>query len=95
MRALQSVSFTNISATTATFNLYGGVYCMDVVGTFGGAGAVTLSRLGPDSSTYITAATAITANGTSGAISLPPGTYKVIVADTTALSVSLVRIPGE
>lgn len=95
MRAYESVLFSNIAATPAVFTLVGGVYCLDVVGTFGGAGAITLSRLGPDGTTYLTAATALTANGTSGAITLPPATYKLIVADTTALYASIVRIPGE
>ena len=95
MRAPQSVWFQNIAATPADFVLYGGVYILDVIGTFGGAGAVTLSRRGPDGSTYMTSATAITANGSSGAIALPPGTYRLVVADTTALYASLVRIPGE
>lgn len=94
MRALDGVHFSNISATPAAFNLRGGVYALDVIATWGG-GSVTLSRLGPDGSTYLTAATALTANGTSGGVALPPGTYELIIATATAVYASLTRIPGE
>ena len=53
----ENVQFSNISATTAAFELRGGVYTIDAL--FTGAGSVTLQRLGPDGSTYLTAATAI------------------------------------
>ena len=70
-------SFSNISATTAAFNLWGGKYAVDVVGsTFG---TVTLQRLGPDGSTYLTALTAFSANGTANA-DLPSGQYKLALA---------------
>lgn len=94
MRAYESQKWANIDATPADFLIYGGVYALDVIATFGG-GSVTLTRLGPDSSTYLTAATAITANGTSGAITLPPGQYRLTIATATAVYASLVRIPGE
>jgi hypothetical protein len=54
-----------------------------------------LQRLGPDGATFITAATALSANGTSGSIALPPGVYKLAVASASALSVSVIRIPAE
>jgi hypothetical protein len=94
MRARDSYKAANIAATTAAFTLEGGVYCLDAIATWGG-GSLTLTRLGPDGSTYLTAATALTADGTSGAISLPGGTYKLTIATATALYASLVRIPGE
>jgi hypothetical protein len=73
-----SQSFSNIAATTSAFQLKGGTYTIDVVATFGG-GSVTLQRLGPDASTYLTAAAAFSANGTANA-TLPQGTYKVAIA---------------
>ncbi len=67
----------NISATTGTFILQGGKYAMDVIGT--SFGSVTLQRLGPDGSTYVTAATAVVANG-AATLDLPPGLYKLALA---------------
>jgi hypothetical protein len=72
-----SQSFTNIAATTSAFPLKGGTYTVDVIGsTFG---TVTLQRLGPDASTYLTALTAFAANGSAN-VTLPPGQYKVAIA---------------
>lgn len=94
MRAPESVAFKNISATPAAFTLSGGVYVLDAVATWGG-GSLTLQRLGPDGSTLLDAATALTANGTSGAIALPPGSYRLTIATATAVYVTVVRVPGE
>jgi hypothetical protein len=94
MRAHDSVNFQNISADTANFVLTGGAYVLDANGNFN-SGTVTLQRLGPDGATFITAATALSANGTSGSIALPPGVYKLAVASATALYVSVIRIPAE
>jgi hypothetical protein len=70
-------SFSNIGATTAAFRLDGGKYNVDVIAsTFG---TVTLQRLGPDGSTYLTAMTAFAANGLAVA-DLPKGLYKVALA---------------
>ena len=70
-------AFSNISTTTAGLPLLGGLYGLAVIGT--SFGSVTLQILGPDGSTYLTAATAITANGTALA-DLPPGTYRLALA---------------
>ncbi len=52
MRGTQSIkAFTNAAAATVTFELNGGRYSVDYVGT--GAGTVDVSLLGPDQSTYI------------------------------------------
>jgi len=64
---------SNSDATSAPFKLLGGWYQIDVIGaTFG---TVTLQKLGPDGSTYITAATAFSASG-SAPVQLGYGTYK-------------------
>lgn len=94
MRAGEGKIVSNISVTPAAFPLKGGVYCLDAIAAWGG-GSLTLTRLGPDGTTYLTAATAITADGSSGAIALPPGTYKFTIATATAVYASLTRIPGE
>ena len=72
-----SFAMSNSNATSATFPLMGGTYTVDVIGsTFG---TVTLQRLGPDGSTFLTAMTAFAANGTATA-DLPSGTYKLALA---------------
>lgn len=69
--------FSNISSTTAAFSLSGGKYQLAVIGsTFG---TVTLQVLGPDGTTYLTAATAFAANG-AVAVDLAAGTYKLALA---------------
>lgn len=93
MRAQERFAWANIDATPSDFTIMGGVYALDVIGT--GFGTVTLARQGPDGSTYLTAATALSANGTSGAISLPLGIYRLVIATTTAVYATLTRIPGE
>jgi hypothetical protein len=75
----ENVQFSNISATTAAFELRGGMYVVDAVWT--GAGTVTLQRHGPDGTTFMTALTALSTSGTpSAAVQLPPGQYKIAVA---------------
>jgi hypothetical protein len=75
----ECVEFNAIDATTDPFELKGGTYVVDAV--FTGSGSVTLQRLGPDGSTYLTAVTAISTSGTpSAAANLPPGQYKIALA---------------
>lgn len=97
MRAHDGTSCANVTTgsypTAAGVLLLGGAYCLDVVAT--GAGSVTLQRLGPDGATWITAATALTATGTSGSLALPTGTYRITVAGLTAVYASLTPTPGE
>jgi len=93
MRAQDSYTALNISATTAPFQLDGGRYGIVASATWGG-GSVTLEMLAPDNTTYVVAATAITANGTA-LVDLPAGTYKLVVATATALFVSISRVSGE
>ena len=72
--ASDSFAMSNSNASSANFALKGGTYTVDVIGsTFG---TVTLQRLGPDGSTFLTAMTAFAANGTATA-DLPAGAYKV------------------
>lgn len=74
----EAVSFSNIGVTTAAFALKrGGKYCVDCIAST--YGTVTLQRLGPDASTYLTALTAFSSNGTANA-DLPPGQYRVALA---------------
>ncbi len=95
MRAHDSAGpFRNISVTPDAFPLDGGCYAIDVIATWN-SGNVTLQRQGPDGNTYITAATALSADGTSGAIALPKGIYKLAITTATAVFMSVLPIPGE
>lgn len=83
-------TFSNISATPASFTLRGGNYGVTAKATWGG-GSVTLQRLSPDGSTYVTVVTAFTADGYASA-NLPGGTYRLLVATATAIYVDVVSI---
>jgi hypothetical protein len=95
MRAVDGYNADNISSTgdQVVFPLTGGRYGITVIATFGG-GSVTLERLAGDGATWVTAATAITANGFA-AVELPRGSYRFTVATATAVYVGIERIPGE
>lgn len=90
MSAIESVTFSNIAATTAAFHLRGGKYGIVASATFGG-GSITLQIQAADGTTYVTAATAITAAGYA-VVDLPDGFYKVAIATATAVYVSITRI---
>jgi hypothetical protein len=85
------VSFSGLSATPSAFTLLGGKYMLAANATWGG-GSLTLSVLMPDGTTYVTAATALSADGVVVA-NLPPGTYELIIATATAVQGSLIRVP--
>lgn len=84
------------AGTYGPFDLKGGLYAIDYVGT--GTGTVTLQRLGPDGTTYlnITLTPAITASsGDPSPQNLPPGRYQVVIATLTASYMTITRVPGE
>lgn len=95
MRARDGYSAVNISASTAAFNLDGGLYGVDCVATFGG-GSVKLQKLANDETTYVSVASAtdFTAAGY-GIAYIPQGRYRLTVATASAIYVSIARIPGE
>jgi hypothetical protein len=74
---------SNASATGSAVVWGGGRGVFAVTATFGG-GSVTLQYLGPDESTWLTAATALTANGLI-AFELPPGKIRAAVTTATAV----------
>jgi hypothetical protein len=80
----------NASATGGSFELTGGLYLLECVAI--NYGSVTLQKLGPDATTWLTAATAFTANGTETA-SLTRGTYRWAVATSTGVYTQLGRCP--
>ena len=86
---------TLVTSTSDTFQLVGGKYWFSAVGTWN-SGTFTLQRKGPDGTTFVTVATALTANG-GNTSDLPPGTYQVTVTGSTTAAVwwEVVRIPGE
>lgn len=71
------VAFSNISATPAAFHLVAGKYAIAVKAS--AYGTVTLKILGPDGTTYLTAATAFSADGIE-TVDLPDGTYEIVIA---------------
>jgi hypothetical protein len=83
-------TFSNISATPASFSLRGGLYGVTAKGTWN-AGNATLQRLSPDNATYITVLTAIAADGFA-TVNLAPGTYRVLIATATAVYLDIVAI---
>lgn len=78
-----AVLLSNASATGNAVQWDGGTGLFSVVATFGG-GSVTLQYLGPDGSTWLTAATALTANGVAQ-VRLPPGRVRAAVATATGV----------
>lgn len=78
-------------STTAAFNLRGGSYWIETKST--GAGTVDLQRLGPDGTTWTARATQITATAGQQTLSLPPGSYRWVVATFTANFLEITRIP--
>jgi hypothetical protein len=94
-RARDSQTFTNISATTAAFQLQGGKYGVDAVATWGG-GSAKLQRLAADGTTYlsVSSTTDFTANGFA-AVDLPAGSYRFTIATASAAYLNVVRVPGE
>jgi hypothetical protein len=81
--AVESIVFSNISATPATFPLRGGNYAVTIVGTWGG-GSATLQRLAADGSTFVTVVAPFTAN-TFVDLNLPNGTYRLLIVTATAV----------
>jgi hypothetical protein len=82
--------FSNIATTTAAFPLMGGTYGVSVMAATWGV--VTLQTLGPDASTWLTAATAFSGNGVK-VQALPPGQYRFAVATATAVYAAISGIP--
>jgi len=89
--ATQSFQFSNISATTAQFNVKGGKYGLTVTATFGG-GNVQLQTLSLDGSTWLPVGSAITANGFT-TMDIPPGPYRLAITTATAVFAALTSIP--
>ena len=87
---IEVVSYSNISATPATFTLRGGQYGVTANATWGG-GTLTLQRLAVDGVSYVTCLTAFTADGYAS-VNLPSGTYRLLVATATAIYVDVVAI---
>ncbi len=91
--SVDSVTFSNISATPNAFVLHGGYYMVSAVATWS-SGNIELKMLGPDGSTYLSLPTALklTANGCVAGY-LPPGTFEVVVTTSTGVYVSVAGVP--
>lgn len=85
-----TVTFKNISATTAPFVLPPGLYGLDASATWGG-GSVALQQLSADGSTYLAVGTALSANGSQSPLYLA-GTYQLAVTTATAVYAAITSI---
>lgn len=82
----------NVTAVTqGAFQLTGGQYAVETVGT--GAGSITLQKLAADGTTWYTASTSVVAGPTLATAQLPPGAYRWTTAGFTAVYASVSRIP--
>lgn len=72
------VLLSNASATGSAVQWGGGRGVVSLAGTVGGA-TITLQYLGPDETTWLTGATALTAVGL-GTFELPPGRIRALVS---------------
>lgn len=112
MRAPENYKYTQAAAGngTAFTILFGGLFQVAVVATFGG-GTVELQVLGPDNATWLSiydvfASSATTpvefdlvtgifkANGVKN-FNLPAGVYRYVATTATVLSATIASIPGE
>ena len=95
MRAIDGLSLSNASASSALKELSGGLYGFDVVATFGG-GSVDLQKLAADGSTLVDVGTATKMTSAGYAtVYLSPGFYQITVTTATAVYARVSRIPSE
>lgn len=91
MRAQESVQWTNIDATPAQFTLQGGVYVLGIVGSNWGTAVVNMVL--PDGASLAPTHTALFADGITGSLYLPPGTYELTLDTTDGVTAALTRVP--
>lgn len=95
MRAQESIHWTDIDATPAQFTLNGGVYCLAAVSGNSDWGTLTLNIVLPDGSSVAAVATALSADGISSPLYLPPGLYELTLGTVTGITASITRVPVE
>jgi hypothetical protein len=89
--SVERITFSNISATPASFTLRGGSYGVTVSSTTFGGGTATLQRQSVDG-TFITCLTAFSASGYAS-VNLLAGTYQLLIAGgATAVSADITSI---
>jgi hypothetical protein len=86
----QIVNFEDVDSTPAAFILRGGLYAITITATWGG-GSVTLQRLARDGSTYVTVTDAFE-DDAYVSVALPPGTYRLLMATSTAMYADVTSI---
>lgn len=94
MRGGEAVHWTAVDATPDQFTLAGGVYVLGAVATWGG-GNVVLEMLLPDGASLAPTHTALSADGITGPLYLPPGTYSLTITTATGVTAALTRVPFE
>ena len=93
MRAMESNHQGPLTSDNdqVVFGLDGGLYQATAAATWGG-GSAALEQLGPDGSTWLSVATALSANG-GVSLYLPPGQYRWTIVTATAVYTMVTRIP--
>ena len=91
--SIESIVYKNVAATQGPFILRGGRYAITAIATWSN-GNVTLQRLTPDGTTYVTAVAPITANGLYVS-DLPSGTYQLAISMATAVYINVVSIENQ
>lgn len=93
MRAPESKKWTDVDATPETVIIYGGVYVLSAVATWGG-GNVVLERVISEGVLAPTH-TALTDDGITDPLYLPPGEYQLTITTATGVTADLTRVPFE
>jgi hypothetical protein len=94
MHGTESVQFSDIAATPASFALKGGHYSFSMVATTGESPAATINQLGPDGSTYLATSLTLAASGIIQGF-LPPGLYQLELTGLTAVYANVCLIPED
>ena len=92
MHTYEDVTWNNLSATPANFQLGDGSYEVDVIATFDD-GSVTLNKRAQDGVTFEQVLTPFTANGIQF-VDLSAGTYQLAIDTATRVYAKIARIPG-
>lgn len=93
MRAIDTITYSNISATPANFEVSGGDYAALISGTFGTA---QLNVLSPDGTTLVPATASPWTSNTLTILKLARGfTYQLTLSEASAIYFEMQRVPGE
>lgn len=77
-----SAQFQLGASDSPTFQLLGGRYAIQVVGTFAG-GSIDFKVLGPDGATFLSCLLSPFVSNDVSLVDLPPGTFKFTITNVT------------